>query len=49
MQRQLAFQRMHEQEREYQIRLEQQKHLTQIRQMQAYGYGQVKVFMLSVN
>ncbi|XP_052830014.1 hepatocyte growth factor-regulated tyrosine kinase substrate isoform X5 [Octopus bimaculoides] len=40
MQRQLAFQRMHEQEREYQIRLEQQKHLTQIRQMQAYGYGQ---------
>ncbi|GAB1609347.1 hepatocyte growth factor-regulated tyrosine kinase substrate-like isoform X4 [Argonauta hians] len=40
MQRQLAFQRMHEQEREYQLRLEQQKHLTQIRQMQAYGYGQ---------
>lgn len=40
MQRQLAFQRLHEQEREYQIRLEQQKHLTQMRQMQAYGYGQ---------
>lgn len=38
MQRQLALQRLQEQEREMQMRFEQQKHLTQIRQMQAYGY-----------
>ncbi|XP_048760354.2 hepatocyte growth factor-regulated tyrosine kinase substrate-like [Ostrea edulis] len=38
MQRQLALQRLQDQEREMQMRLEQQKHLTQIRQMQAYGY-----------
>lgn len=38
MQRQLALQRLQEQEREMQMRFEQQKHLTQMRQMQAYGY-----------
>ncbi|KAH3861980.1 hepatocyte growth factor-regulated tyrosine kinase substrate-like [Dreissena polymorpha] len=37
MQRQLALQRLQEQEREMQLRFEQQRHLTQIRQMQAYG------------
>ena len=43
MQRQLALQRMQEQEREMQMRFEQQRHLTQIRQMQNYGgYGQVR-------
>ncbi|XP_071108372.1 hepatocyte growth factor-regulated tyrosine kinase substrate-like isoform X1 [Haliotis cracherodii] len=40
MQRQLALQRLQEQEREMQMRFEQQKHLTQMRQMQAYGYPQ---------
>ncbi|XP_062594455.1 hepatocyte growth factor-regulated tyrosine kinase substrate-like [Saccostrea cucullata] len=38
MQRQLALQRLQEQEREMQMRFEQQKQLTQMRQMQAYGY-----------
>lgn len=41
MQRQLALQRLQEQEREMQMRFEQQKHMTQIRQMQNYGYPQV--------
>lgn len=43
MQRQLALQRLQEQEREMQMRLEQQKHMTQIRQMQNYGYPQAQV------
>ncbi|KAL8588967.1 hypothetical protein ACOMHN_065749 [Nucella lapillus] len=38
MQRQLALQRLQEQEREMAMRLEQQKQLTHMRQMQAYGY-----------
>ncbi|WAQ96005.1 HGS-like protein, partial [Mya arenaria] len=37
MQRQLALQRMQEQEREMQMRFEQQRQLTQMRQMQNYG------------
>ncbi len=41
MQRQLALQRLQEQEREMQARLEQQKNLTYMRQMQAFGYPQV--------
>ena len=41
MQRQLALQRLQEQEREMQMRFEQQRQLTQIRQMQNYGYNQV--------
>lgn len=41
MQRQLALQRLQEQEREMAARLEQQKHLTHIRQMQTFGYPQV--------
>ena len=40
MQRQLALQRLQEHEREMHVRLEQQKHLTQMRQMQTYGYPQ---------
>ncbi|XP_059139631.1 hepatocyte growth factor-regulated tyrosine kinase substrate-like isoform X3 [Physella acuta] len=40
MQRQLALQRLQEQEREMAARLEQQKHLTHIRQMQTFGYPQ---------
>lgn len=40
MQRQLALQRLQEQEREMQARFEQQRQLTQMRQMQAYGYNQ---------
>ncbi|KAH9503961.1 hypothetical protein Btru_067460, partial [Bulinus truncatus] len=40
MQRQLALQRLHEQEREMAARFEQQKHLTHIRQMQTFGYSQ---------
>lgn len=51
MQRQLALQRLQEQEREMQMRLEQQKHMTQIRQMQNYGYPQVHhmIYMLNYN
>lgn len=42
MQRQLALQRLQEQEREMQMRFEQQRQLTQMRQMQNYGgYNQV--------
>ena len=41
MQRQLALQRLQEQEREMAMRFEQQKQLTHMRQMQAYGYPQV--------
>ena len=41
MQRQLAQQRLQEQARDMAMRFEQQKQLTQIRQMQAYGYPQV--------
>ncbi|XP_076448857.1 hepatocyte growth factor-regulated tyrosine kinase substrate-like [Babylonia areolata] len=41
MQRQLALQRLQEQEREMAMRLEQQKQLTHMRQMQAYGYPQM--------
>ncbi|XP_025078663.1 hepatocyte growth factor-regulated tyrosine kinase substrate-like [Pomacea canaliculata] len=41
MQRQLALQRLQEQERELAMRLEQQKQLTHMRQMQTYGYPQV--------
>ncbi|XP_045212780.2 hepatocyte growth factor-regulated tyrosine kinase substrate-like [Mercenaria mercenaria] len=37
MQRQLALQRLQEQEREMQMRFEQQRQLTQMRQMQNYG------------
>lgn len=44
MQRQLALQRLQEQEREMQFRLEQQKQLTQMRQMQNYGYPQVSLY-----
>jgi hypothetical protein len=40
MQRQLALQRLQEQEREMAMRLEQQKQLTHMRQMQTY-YPQV--------
>ncbi|CAL1536875.1 unnamed protein product [Lymnaea stagnalis] len=40
MQRQLALQRLQEQEREMAARLEQQIHLTHIRQMQTFGYPQ---------
>uniref|UniRef100_A0A2C9JRS2 Hepatocyte growth factor-regulated tyrosine kinase substrate n=1 Tax=Biomphalaria glabrata TaxID=6526 RepID=A0A2C9JRS2_BIOGL len=40
MQRQLALQRLQEQEREMAARFEQQKHLTHIRQMQTFGYPQ---------
>ena len=43
MQRQLALQRLQEQEREMAMRFEQQKQLTHMRQMQAYGYPQVPV------
>lgn len=46
MQRQLHLQRLQEQEREMQMRFEQQKQLTQIRQMQAYGYPQVSAHFL---
>ena len=41
MQRQLALQRLQEQEREMAMRFEQQKQLTHMRQMQAYGYPQM--------
>lgn len=44
MQRQLALQRLQEQEREMQMRFEQQRQMTQIRQMQNYGYPQVCIF-----
>ena len=43
MQRQLALQRLQEQEREMHARAEQQRNLTHYRQMQAFGYPQVKV------
>lgn len=42
MQRQLALQRLQEQEREMAMRFEQQKQLTHMRQMQTYGYPQVR-------
>lgn len=48
MQRQLALQRLQEQERELAMRLEQQKQLTHMRQMQTYGYPQVGVHKLYI-
>ncbi|XP_041362531.1 hepatocyte growth factor-regulated tyrosine kinase substrate-like isoform X3 [Gigantopelta aegis] len=48
MQRQLALQRLQEQEREMHLRLEQQKQLTQMRQMQTYGYPQAMAGMPQV-